>query len=107
MAQPEVVHFLVSNEIPHFLITTPKFQLQIHHTFEVIPENVPIFSIPILIFLCIFITISPTVSHTFFAPGEKIRSNLVVKFYDMCLRGQVQSVESKNTHVKMGTSPFR
>ena len=33
-----------------FLITTLKFQLQIHYTMEVIAEDVPISGIPILIF---------------------------------------------------------
>ena len=44
-----------------FLIITPKFQVQIHFTLEVIAENVPISGIPILIFLCIFVTASSPV----------------------------------------------
>ena len=75
-----------------FLIITFKFQLQIHYTLEVIAENVPITGIPILIFLCIFITPSSPVSHAFFATGEKIKSNIDVKLYKMCLRGQDQPV---------------
>ena len=47
-----------------FLIITPKFQIQIEYTLEVIAENVPISGIPILIFLCIFITASfPSVTY--------------------------------------------
>ena len=74
----------------------------------VIAENVPISGIPILIFLCIFITASyPRCHIPIFAPGEKIKSNLEVKLCKMCLRGQGQSAESgKYTHVKMGTTPL-
>ena len=93
-----------------FLIIIPKFQLRIHYTLADIAENVPISGTLILIFfLCIFITASSQVSHSYiliFAPGEKIRSNLEVKLYKMCLRGQGWSVKSENTHVKMGTSPL-
>ena len=64
------------------------------HTLAVIAENVPISSIPILIFLCIIITASSPVSHSYFPPGEKIRNNLEVKLYKMCLRGQCWSVKS-------------
>ena len=56
-----------------FLIMTPKFQLQIHYTLEVIAENVPISGIPIFIFLCIFIIAlaSPPVSNTYFCPRRE------------------------------------
>ena len=46
-----------------FLIITPKFQLQIHYALEVIAENVPFSGIPILTFLCIFMTASSSVLH--------------------------------------------
>ena len=63
-AQPEAVLFWY--ESPYFSNYNPKFQLQIHNTLEVIADNVPISGIPILIFLCIFITASSPVSHTCF-----------------------------------------
>ena len=89
-----------------FLIITPKFQLRIHCTLAVVAENVPFSSIPILIFSCIFITVSPQCHILIFASGEKTRSN-EVKLYKMCLRGQCRSVKSENTHVKMGTTLFK
>ena len=75
-----------------FRIITPKFQLQIQYTLEVIVENVPISGVTIFIFLCIFTTASSPVSHTSFVPGEKIKSKLEVKLCKMCLRGQGQLV---------------
>ena len=54
-----------------FLIITLKCQLQIHYTLEVIAENVPIFGIPILIFLCIFILALYPVSYTYFCPRRE------------------------------------
>ena len=91
-----------------FLIIIPKFQLQIHHTLEVIRENIPISGVPILNFLRIFITDSSLVSQCHiltFASGEQTRSNLEDKLNKMCLRGQDQSVESeKKKHVKMDTT---
>ena len=88
-------------------IITPNLQLQIHYTLAAF-ENVPSFGIPILIFLCIFITASSPVSHSYiFASGEKIRNNLDVKLYKKCLRGQGPSVKGENTHVKMSTYLFK
>ena len=49
----------------------PKFQLQIHYTLEVVAENEPVSGIPILIFLCIFITALTPVSHTYFRPRRE------------------------------------
>ena len=46
-------------------------------------------------FLMYFHKASSPLSHTFFAPGEKIRSNLGVNLYKMCLRDHSQSVESE------------
>ena len=88
-----------------FLIITQKFQLQIHYMLAVIAENVPIFGIPILIFLCIFITGTFPVSHSYFCPRRE-NKNLVIKLYKMCLRSQGWSVKSESTHVKIGTSRF-
>ena len=62
--------FLVSNEDPIFSYYNPKISASksLVYTLEVVVENIPISSrpIPILIFLCIFITISSPVSHTHF-----------------------------------------
>ena len=48
--QPEVVRFWCQMKAHIFLIIIPKFQPQIHHTLEVIAENVPISGIPIFIY---------------------------------------------------------
>ena len=79
----------------------------VHYTLEVTAEIVPISVIPILIFLCIFITASSPVSHTIliFAPGEKINSNLEVKLYKMCLKGQGQSIDSEKYTCQNGHIP--
>ena len=69
--QPEVVLFWYQMKAHIFLIITPKFQLQVHNTLEVIAENVPISGIPIFIFLCIFITASSPVLHNCFCPGRE------------------------------------
>ena len=53
-----------------FLIITPKFQLQIHYTLKVIAKNVTFSVVPISI-LCIFITASSPVSHTYFCPRRE------------------------------------
>ena len=106
-AQPEVVLFWYQMKAHIFLIVTWKFQLQIHYTLAVIAENVPISGIPIFIFLCIFITASSPVSHSYFCPRREYRSNPEVKLYKMCLRGQGRSIKSENAHVKMGTARFK
>ena len=67
-AQPKVVIFWVSNESPYFSHLPKKVKLQIHYTLEVIAENVSISSVPTMVFSCIFITASSTVSHTYFCP---------------------------------------
>ena len=90
-----------------FLIITLKFQLQIYYTLAVTAESIPISSVPILIFLCIFITASSQCHILIFAPREKIRSNLEVKLYKMCPMGQGRSVSSENTQVKIGTSSLK
>ena len=90
--QSEVAFFWYQMKANIFLITTPKFQLQIHCTFEVIAENVPISGIPILNFFCIFITASSPVSNICFCPRRENKSKLAVKLCKMCLRGQGQSV---------------
>ena len=69
-----------------------KFQLQIHCTLEGTAENVPIIGIPILIFLCIYITASSPVSHTYFCPRRENKKELSLKLHNMCLMGQGQSV---------------
>ena len=101
-------YFLVCQMKAHiFVIIVSKFQLQIHYTLEVITENVPISSILILIFLCIFMTASFPVSHFFtFASGEQIRSNLEVKLHKMCLRGQGQSFDSEKNTCHNGHIPL-
>ena len=69
-AQLEVVYFLISNESPYFLITNPKFQLQILCSFGDKTKSAKLNGIPENSFLCIFtITSSPGV-HTFFASRE-------------------------------------
>ena len=69
-AQPEVALFWCQMKA-HILIITPKSQLQIRYTLEVIAENAPISGVPFWIFLCIFITASPPVSHTYFCPRRE------------------------------------
>ena len=70
-AQPEVALFWCQMIAHIFLIITPKCQLQIHYTLAVIAENAPISGIPILIFLCIFVTASPPVSHSYICPRRE------------------------------------
>ena len=70
-ALPEVVLFWCQMKAHIFLIITPKFQLQIYYTLEVKAENVPISSIPILIFLYTFMTALSSVSHTYFCPSRE------------------------------------
>ena len=65
-AQPEVVLLCCYLKAYIFLIITQKFQLQIHYTAEVTAENGSTSGIPILIFLCIFVTASFPVLHTCF-----------------------------------------
>ena len=113
-AQPEVVvvfwfrnkliriDFLVSNESPYFSHYNPKISAS-----NSLPiNNVPISDIPILIFLCIFITASSPMSHSYFCPRREIRISLVVRWYKMCLRGQGHSDKNENTQVKIGTCSF-
>ena len=57
--------FCESNESPYFSHYNPKILASNHYTLEVIPENEPISSIPILIFLCIFIIASSLVSQPY------------------------------------------
>ena len=68
--QPEV--FFMKAHI--FLSITPKFQLQIHYTLEVLTENAPTSGIPIFIFSCNFLTASSPVSHTCFCLRREIKS---------------------------------
>ena len=49
----------------------------------------------------------PSVTFLFLPKDRKIRSNLEVKLYKMCLRGHCWLVKSENTHVKMGTYHFK
>ena len=78
--QPEVACFLVSNESPSFSHNNPKkFQPQILNTLEVIAENVLISGIPIFFLLYLHNSLIPSVTY-FFAPREKIKSQLEVKF---------------------------
>ena len=77
-APQKLVLFWFQMKAHTFLIIT----LQIHNTLELTAENVPISAIPILIFVCIFMTASSSMSHSFFNPGEKI-SNLEVKLHKM------------------------
>ena len=111
-AQPEVpvVLFWCQMKAHIFLIITPKFQLQIHYGIlylVVTTENVPISGIPILIFLCIFISASSSVSHTYFCPRREIRSNLEVKFVQNVSQGSRSISYNENTHVKIGTCLFK
>ena len=64
-----------------------------------------IISIRIVTFLCIYITGSYSVSHTF-APGEKIRSKLKWNLTTCVLWVKVNQLRVKNTHIKMGTASF-
>ena len=68
------------------------FFLYIVYTLEGTAENVQIIGIPILI-LCIYIAEASPKSHTYFAPGEKIRNKLQVKRHKICPTGRSQSVE--------------
>ena len=66
-AQPEVLHFLISNERSYiFLFANPKFQFQILCSFGDITKNVKLNVIPENNFLCIFIIASSPGVHTFF-----------------------------------------
>ena len=80
------------------------FPLQIHYALEVIAENVPISRHTNLDFYVFSKQPHPQCHILIFAPGEKIGSNLKEELYKLCLKGQVQSVESEN--VKMGTSAY-
>ena len=71
MAQPEVVLFWCQMKAHFCLIITPEFQLRIHYTLAAIAENAPTSGIPILIFLCIFITASPPVLHSYYCPRRE------------------------------------
>ena len=91
-----------------FLIVTPKFQLQIHYSLEVIAENVPISGIPIFNFLFIFITASSTVSHTCFCPRRENKKVTLKLICAKCVIGvKVNQFRFENTPVKMGTAPFK
>ena len=84
--KPEVVFFWCQMKLIFFLlITTLKFQLQIHHTLKVKSRKYTYFRYKKNDFLIYFHNRhipSIPVSHIFFfAPGEKIRSNLEVKLY--------------------------
>ena len=60
-------------------------------------RNVPISDKPILIFYMYFHnSFIPSVTYLF-SPGEKIKSNIEVKLYKMCLTDQGQSVSEKYT----------
>ena len=77
--QPEIVQILISNESSYFSLI-PKLRLQIHYTLVGTVENIQVIQvgIQILIFLCIYITASPQVSHTyFFSRGGKKKTALV------------------------------
>ena len=54
-----------------FLILIPKFQLQIHYTLKGTAENVQVIGVSIMIFLCIYLTASSPVSHTYFYPRRE------------------------------------
>ena len=101
-AQPEVVLWLVLKESPHFPHYNSKISASNSIYFGSYGRKCTLFWYTNFD-VCIFIT-----QHHFliFAPGEKIRSNLEVKLYKMCLRDQGWSFNGENTHVKMGTSPL-
>ena len=67
-AQPEVVFFffLYQMKAHIFVITNPKFQLQILCSFGDLTKNVKFIGIPENNFLCIFIIASSPGEHTFF-----------------------------------------
>ena len=66
-AQPEVVHFLISNESPYFsTVANPNFQLQILCSYGDMTKNVKLIGIPENNFLCIFIIASSQGVHSFF-----------------------------------------
>ena len=86
------------------LIITQKFQHQIHYTLEFIAD----FQYTNIYFLIYFhISLILSVTYLFFAPGEKIKSQLEVKLCKMCLGDQGQSIQIEITHVKMDTTPFK
>ena len=90
-----------------FLIIILKFHLQILCSFWDTAENVTITGIPISNFLCIYITASSPVSHTYFCPRRENKKQPWGKFVQNVSGGQGQLVaESEKTHVKMGTSPL-
>ena len=70
-----------------FLITTQKFQLQIHSTWEILAENVPISGIPVFLFLWIFIIASSPVSHVFCSRRENKKQHWV----ELLVWGTVES----------------
>ena len=65
-AQPEVVHFLISNESPYFSSCKSKIHLQILCSSGDMTKNVKLIGIPENNFLCIFITASSPGVHSFF-----------------------------------------
>ena len=88
-AQLEVVLFWYQMKAHIFLIITQKFHLQIHYTVAAIAENVLISGIPILIFLCIFITASSPVSLSYFCPRSENNKQPWGKIVENVLRVKV------------------
>ena len=68
--QPEIVLFWCQIIAHIFSYYNPIISAS-NYTLEVTAENVSISDIPILIFLCIFITASSLVSHTNFCPRRE------------------------------------
>ena len=64
-AQPEVVHFLISNESPYFSNCKSKISASILCSFGDITKSVKLNGIPENNFLCIFIIASSPGVHTF------------------------------------------
>ena len=100
---------LVSNESPYFSHFNPQISASNSLNLEVIAEKVTLSGVPILIFLCIFVTTSPAcpVSHTYFCPRrESKKSNHEVKLCKSVLGVIVNQFRLKNIHVKMDTTLF-
>ena len=79
----------------YFLTIIPKFQLQIHYTLEGTAENVQVIGVPILIILCIYITASSPVSHTYFCPRKENKKQATGETSQNVSYDQDQSIESE------------
>ena len=84
------------NESPCFPHYSPKVSTSNLLYFGSYNKKVSISSIPILIFLCIFIKAPSPVSHTYFCPWREIRSNHEAKMHKLYFRVKLRYIQNKN-----------